>query len=368
MAGIIISKTTAGLADGNNALIGKLATPLKMYILKQSKEAEKKDGPAKWLCDMDSSDRFAESAVAVARRSGLELTEPGANYPQYDRHETDLVTIYHHQYTRFEVIPRADVADSRGGVTSEMRRQLRFLTGDYYVTKNQLAAAMIISGTKTKHYFPNGKSILLPAPADKALYCNDHPIGDDGDTQSNLFYTTRAAGTNIDFSMVSDIMGEASVRLRNMMTNDGTASGFTANYMIIPGNNRALETACKKAIGSELSDNGASSSNGINIQHGNWGLIVLTDWKVADGRCPIAFMSTYARDMLGGFKMFDREPLEINDSVNPLNGNYQWSAYSRIGIGSYTYLHTLMIESLANGTTTLYDGQTAETAATNITL
>lgn len=363
MAGIVITKTTAGLENGEHALIGKLSTPLKMYILKQSRDAAAQDGPAKWICCEDTSNRFAESAVAVERPSGLVRTEDGADFEQFGRKETDYTTIYMHQYGRTEVITASQVEDSMGGVTAAMRRQVRLLNDDYYVTKNQLAAAMVAHGTKTTY---NG--IALPAPGDKPLFFNAHPVGSDGDTQSNLFYNTRAASTNIDYSMVEAIMQEAAVRLRCMQTNDGTASGFTANYMIIPGNNGALERACKKAIGSELSDNGGNASNGINIQHGNWGLIILPDWQVAAGRCPIAFMSTEARDRLGGFMMFNRTPLKIKDYVENRNGNYCWSARARIGIGSFTYLHTLMFESLANGTTTLYDGQTASAAATSVTL
>lgn len=363
MAGIVITKTTAGLETGEHALIGKLATPLKMYILKQSKDAAAQNGPAKWICNQDTSNRFAESAVGVERPSGLVRTEDGADFEQFGRKETDYTTIYMHQYGRTEAITASQVEDSMGGVTAEMRRTLRLLTDDYYVTKNQLAANLVSHGTKTEF-----GGIKLPAPGGKALYCNDHPVGSDGDTQSNLFFNTRAAGTNVDYSMIEAVMQEAAVRLRCMKTNDGTAAGYTANYMIIPGNNGALERACKKAIGSELSDNGANASNGINIQHGNWGLIILPNWTVADGRCPIAFMSTEARDRLGGFMMFDRTPLKVKDWVENRNGNYCWNARARIGIGSFTYLHTLMFESLASGTTTLYDGQTAATAATSVTL
>lgn len=368
MAGNPVTPKTAGLSDGNYALIGKLATPLKMYVLQQSREASKRDGAYKWICNMDTSNRFAESAVAMERPAGLVMTDDGANFEQFDRSETDYTTIYHHQYARYETITASTVEDSMGGVTAEMRRQMRLLTDDYYITKNQLAAIMVTSGTKTEYTFANGKKLFLPAPAGKPLYYKSHPIGSSGDTQSNLFYTTRSSGVGIDYSVVEAMMQEATVRLRNMTTNDGTAAGYTANYMIIPGNNGALERACKKAIGSELSDRASVASNGINIQHGNWGLIILTDWRVPDGRCPIAFMSTMARDRLGGFMMYDRVSLKISDSVNHRNGNYEWTARARLGIGSFTYLHTLMYESLANGTTTLYDGQTAADAATEITL
>lgn len=368
MSGIVISKTTAGLKDGNHALIGKLATPLKMYIMNESDAAAKEDGPAKWLCTHDTSNRFAESAVGEARSAGLELVHEGDAAPSYGRSEVDYSTIKMYQFMRKEIITAEEIEDSRGEVSASMKRQLKRMTRDYYVTRNNLAAFLMANGTKKEAYF--GTQILpIGAPNDNPLFYKSHPVGLDGDTQSNIFYSTRASGANIDRAIVEEMMNHAAVKLSGMMTNDGQALGYYPDTIVIPGNNPKLIKAVKQAVGSELTDNGSgAAANGINIQAGNWNIIILPQWKAADGACPMIFMSSAAREDLGGNMMYTRKQLAVRDWIDDDTWNYCWNARARLGIGHHTYKHAIYFESLANGTTTLTDGQTASTAATQITL
>lgn len=368
MAGIVISKTTAGLKDGNHALIGKLATPLKMYIMNESDAAAKEEGPAKWLCNSESSNRFAESSVGEARTAGLELVHEGDAAPSYGRSEVDYSVINMHQFMREEIITASMIEDSYGEVSASMKRQLKRMTRDYYVTRNNLAAFLMANGTKKEAYF--GTELLpIGAPNNNPLFFKSHPVGTDGDTQSNIFYSTRASGAKIERGIVEDMMNYAGVKMSGMMTNDGQALGYYPDTIVIPGNNPALIKAVKQAVGSELTDNGSgAAANGINIQAGNWSIIVLPQWKAAEGTCPMIFMSSAARQDLGGNMMYNRTPLKVHDWIDGQTMNYCWTARARLGVGHHTYKHAIYFESLANGTTTLADGQAAATAATQITL
>lgn len=368
MAGIVISKTTAGLKDGNHALIGKLATPLKMYIMNESDAAAKEEGPAKWLCTHETSNRFAESSVGEARTAGLELVHEGDAAPSYGRSEVDESVVKMYQFMRKEIITAEEIEDSRGEVSASMKRQLKRMTRDYYVTRNNLAAFLMANGTKTSAYF--GKELLpIGAPNGNPLFFKSHPVGTEGDTQSNIFYATRASGAKIERGIVETMMSYASVKMSNMKTNDGQALGYYPDTIVIPGNNPALLMAVKQAVGSELTDNGSgAASNGINIQAGNWNIIALPYWQAAEDACPMIFMSSAAREDLGGNMMYTRKALAIHDWIDGDTWNYCWTARARLGVGHHTYKHALYFESLANGTTTLADGQAAATAATQITL
>ena len=367
MAGIIISKTTAGLNNGENALIGKLAEPLKMYLTSESDAMAKKDGPAKWLCNAEPSDRFAEAGVVSARPSGLELTQDGDEAPLGERHETDKSVIYMLQYMRQEKIHASMVEDSMGKVSGEMKRTVRSLVNDYYVTRNRLAGKMLTDATKIETTFGK-KRLTIAAPGGHPLFYKSHEIGSEGDVQSNIFYNTRGAGTDVDFSYIQNVMNDAVVRLSGIKASDGNVTGYTADTIVIPGDNAKLITAVKKAVGSELTDTSNGSSNGINIHAGNWNIIILNDWRPGSGRAPMIFLSSEARDELGGNMLYTRKKLTVADWIENGTFNYCWAARARLGIGHHTYKHALLFESLANGETALYDGQTASAAATSVTL
>lgn len=369
MAEVVIKTTTAGLKDGNYAAIGKLATPLKMYIQNESNAAAKKQGPAEWLMNITKSDRFAESGVAEARNAGLSIVAEGAEAPNYGRNETDLSTIYMYQFMRNEIITATDVEDAYGKVSGSMQRQMRRMVNDYYVTRNNLAAFLMSNGTKTSATF-GGATLPIGAPNNNPLFFNKHPIGGGEDTQSNILYGQRSSAAAIDKETIEAAMNAAAVHMMGLKTNDGQALGYYPDIMVIPGNNAALIKAAKQAIGSEYTDNGSgAASNGINIQHGNWSLVILPQWQLTDPTAaPMIFMSSAARDNMGGNMLYDRTPYKIHDWIDGKTMNYCWTGRARMGIGHHTYKHAVLFESLASGVTKLYDGQTAADAATLIKL
>ena len=213
----INDRNNSGLAGGENAKIGKLLTPLKMYIIEQSDEAAKKNGAAKWICgDEQKSNRFAETGVVELRDSGMEPVEEGGMVGLKSTKEGGKVIIEHYEYATREVVTWAQIQDANYEVSQGMERKMRKIVNDYWVTKNNLATLMISGGCKGTAVY-KGKTINLPAP-DGMLFKKNHSYGSDGGTQSNLFYNTRAANTDIDYQMCEDIILNVNNKLRTLKT------------------------------------------------------------------------------------------------------------------------------------------------------
>ena len=98
------------------------------------------------------------------------------------------------------------------------------------------------------------------------------------------------------------------------------------------------ETVVKKVCGT----NGAlgGNKNDINLNYGNWNIVVLPYWQANDERCII--MSSEANKNLSGNMLFNRVPLSISNWVDNHTGNYVWNGRCRFGIGFGTYKHAIL--------------------------
>lgn len=79
-------------------------------------------------------------------------------------------------------------------------------------------------------------------------------------------------------------------------------------------------------------------------------------------------MSSEANKRLGGNMFFDRTPLRVKTWTDEWTDNLNVSARARVGIGFGTYKHALFYESIAYGGTTMFDGSTASTVGTSVTI
>lgn len=371
MAGVIFSKTTAGLSDGDLARIGKIATPLKMIMKEESDLLAKEKGIADWLYNIEKSDVFAESVVAQSGLGLLYPTEDGGRKQLMSYKETVKTIIEHFEYSGKFVATAAMLEDSIpfGKPSSQMAQHARMFIRAYYQTRNYLAANAITSGTGTTFKF-RGVERSIACGDGEPLFSNAHKYGPEGDTQSNLLYNVRGSGVNISASMIADILGECAVRMEAMRDEDGNPMGYIADTIIVPQNNRALRVAVLKACGSELTSNSTgAASNDINVQVGNWNVIALPIWQLADPTdCPMIIMSSKANKELGGNMFYDRIPFTVEEWRDHDTSNYCMSGRTRIGIGFGTYKHAIFFESLANGGSTLFDGQTAASVGTSVTI
>jgi len=127
-------------------------------------------------------------------------------------------------------------------------------------------------------------------------------------------------------------------KLRNMKDENGDILGYTADTIILPGNRPLAESIAKKVCGSE----GALGNgyNDINLQFGNWNVIVMPDWQTEDDRLMI--MSSEANKNLSGNMFFNRVPLTVSNWVDNHTGNYIWNGRCRFGVGFGSYKHILL--------------------------
>ena len=244
--------------------------------------------------------------------------------------------------------------DANYGPSSEMKRRAQLFTRAYYATRNDLATRALVEavGDAQKLTF-NGAPVDITCADGLALFNKNHLYGSEAGhahgTQSNHLFSKRAASADISVEEVLEMIEAGTMQIRNMKDENGEVTGYTADTIIIPGNLRKLERAVKQALGSEY--NPGDSTNAINIQCGNFRLIVLPKWqvKLSDAQeYPMIIQSSEANRNLCGSMFFNRVDLEIDQFVDPHTKSLVFSGYCRFGLGFPTYKHIVRVKSVAS--------------------
>ena len=319
----------------HNAAIGKLETPIRMVIEHESDSLTKKGGPRDWLFNVEKSKRFGETIVGQNEFDVFAATEEGAGAENDSIDETYKKFIEHIQFMKEFTITAKMMEDANYGVAADARRRAENFTRAYYKTMHKICEYALANGTSATGTFAKA-TLDLTAPDNKALFATDHVwgAGKHRGTQSNYFYGNIFA----DGAALEEALAILSSRIRNMKDENGEVLGYTADTIILPGNRPAAEALVKKVCGSE----GALGNgyNDINIQYGNWNIVVLPDWQVNDDRLMI--MSSEANKNLGGNMFFNRVPLTVRNWEDQHTGNYVWTGRCRFGVGFGTYKHILL--------------------------
>ena len=367
----IFSRTTGALPSGNMARIGEIATAVKMIIKSESDALSKKEGAAEWLYNVEKSYHSTETIITEKSLGLLKPVEDGGIKELLSRQETMEAVIRHFEISGVETIQAAMLEDtiSQGKIGSQIKRMARNMAESYYRSRNTIATLALTGGLSTSYTY-EGRSKSIKLPDGKALFVKDHKVGVDGDTQSNCFYTVRASGVGISATLVDAILGQMAIKLRNMLDENGNSMGYDADTIVIPSNAPALEIAVKTALASISTSSSAGAMSGdTNIQYDNWRLIIPHTWKVSAGtECPMIIMSSEANKRLGGNMFFDRTPLRVKTWIDEWTDNLNVSARARVGIGFGTYKHALLYESIAYSGTDMFDGSTASTVGTSVTI
>ncbi len=337
MSTIIYSKS----AGTNNAAIGKLETPIKMVIEHESDILTKKGGVRDWLFNVESSMRFGETIVGQNEFDVFAATPEGNAAPQDTLTETYRKFIEHIQFMKEFVITAEMMEDASYGVAADAKRRAENFTRAYYKTMHKICEYALSMGTAASGSFA-GAALDLTAPDNLPLFSSAHKYGTAAATQSNFFYGdifASGSGTRtLSTAAFEAALSELSVKLRNMKDENGEALGYTADTLILPGNRPAAEMIAKKVCGSE----GALGNgyNDINLQFGNWNIVILPGWQSADDR--VMIMSSEANKNLSGNMFFNRVPLSVSNWVDHHTGNYLWAGRCRFGVGFGSYKHILM--------------------------
>jgi hypothetical protein len=326
----------------HNAAIGKLETPIKMIIEHESDHLTKKGGPRDWLFNVEKSRRFAETIVGQNEFDVFSAAEEGAGAENDSIDETYKKSIEHIQFMKEFTITAKMMEDANYGVAPDGRRRAENFTRAYYKTMHKISEFALANATEKKATFAKA-TVDLTTPDGEALFHTAHRYGGDTrkkGTQSNYFKAVSEDNKSLlaTTDAFEECLGELANKIRNMKDENGDVLGYTADTIILPGNRPALEGIVKKVCGSE----GALGNgyNDINIQYGNWNIVVMPDWQTNDDRLMV--MSSEANKNLGGNMFFNRVPLTVSNWVDPHTGNYVWTGRCRFGVGFGTYKHILL--------------------------
>ena len=339
---IIYSKSSGN----HDAAIGKLETPIKMIIEHESDLLTKKGGVCDSLFNVERSQRFGETIVGGNEFNVFKATNEGAAAETDSIIETYSKFIEHIQFTKEFVITAEMMEDANFGVAADAKHRAENFARAYYKTMNKICEQALVEATEKSTQYA-GATLDLTTADGKPLFSNQHTYGQSasGGTQSNFFFGDIVSRYDVsnDERVYSTESFEESLytlagKLRNMKDENGEPLGYTADTIILPGNQPKLESIAKKVCGSA----GALGNgyNDINLHYGNWNVIVLPSWQTNDMRFMI--MSSEANKNLQGNMFFNRVPLTVTNWVDHHTGNYIWNGRCRFGVGFGTYKHIIL--------------------------
>ncbi len=337
MAGFIYSKNSGTV----NSLIGKLETPLKMIIEHESDACSKKNGVQKALFNVERSKKFGETIIGTSDFDVFSAVAEGAGAENDSISETFKKFIEHIQFMKEFTITAEMMEDANYGVSADAKRRTEQFVRAYYKTMNKLCSTALINGTKAEATFAKAK-IDLTTIDGLPLFHKAHKFHTDkmtGKTQANYFNTS---GFSTSADGVESMLNHVTNKIRNMKDENGEIMEYVADTLIIPGNCPEFESVLKKVCGTERS--AGTSNNDVNIQFGNWNLVVLPDWQSADNRFMV--MSSAANKDLLGNVFFNRVPLSISNWVDHHTGNYIWNGRCRFGVGFGNYKHIALVTDM----------------------
>jgi len=337
---IIYSKS----AGHNSAAIGNLETPVKMIIEHESDLLKKQGGSCQSLFNIEKSNRFGETIIGGNEFDVFRATIEGAGAENDTVSETYKKFIEHIQFMKEFTITAQMMEDAQYGIATDAKRRAENFVRAYYKTRNKICEAALANATTGSAVFANA-NLDLTAPDGNPLFYNYHVWGSEENvatgTQSNYFYGDIFA-TGEDrtpsASVFEEALYELSVKIRNMKDENGEPLGYTADTIILPGNNPTAEMIAKKVCGTPMTL--GSANNDINLHYGNWRIVVMPTWQPKDTR--VMIMSSEANKSLSGNMFFNRVPLTVSNWVDHHTGNYIWNGRCRFGVGFGTYKHILL--------------------------
>jgi hypothetical protein len=325
----------------NDARFGKIETPIRMIIEHESDLLKKKGGPVDWLFNVETSNRFGETIIGGNEFDTFKATTEGGRAENDATRDTFKKFIEHIQFMKSFTITAEMMEDANYGVAADAKLRAQNFTRAYYKTRHQIASAILAEAAAKKASTTfAGASIDITGPNAELLFSASHKVGADGDTQSNIY---TKSGALADKDAIAETLAAAAVDFRNMKDENGDPLGYTADTIILPGNVASLEKNVKEVLGTEQ-----ASGNGsyINTQYGNWNLVVLPNWQVADPSSfkKLILMSKDANEALRGNMFFNRVPLTIDSGKDPFTSNFFWVGRCRFGVGFGSYKHIMLVE------------------------
>lgn len=339
MANIIYAKSTGKL----DPMIGKLETPLKMIIEHESDNCLKRNDVRKRLFNIEKSNKFGETIVGTSDFDTFMAVVEGGGAENDSIETTYKKFIEHIQFMKEFTITAEMMEDANHGVSADARRRAENFTRAYYKTMNKICEKALVNGTAKSFVF-NKATVDTTTYDDLPLFHKAHLFKSTkmkGKHQANRFCCAGIADDAESFEKALNVLAN---KMRNFKDENGEILGYIADTVILPGNHPGLEAIAKKVCGSERT--AGNNNNDINIQYGNWDIVVLNEWTPATPQFMI--MSSEANKQLAGNIFFNRVPLKITDWVDNHTGNFIWNGRCRFGVGFGSYKHILLAEGASN--------------------
>lgn len=341
---MIIYSKSSGL---NNAAIGRLETPIKMIIEHESDIQKKKGGVCDWLFNVEKSNRFGETIVGGNEFDIFRAAAEGEAAESDTIIETYSKFIEHIQFMKEFTITAEMMEDANFGIAADAKHRAENFARAYYKTINKICEKSIVNATVTSAHYAN-TTIDLTTPDGKPLFHNSHKWGSSSTsaygTQCNYFFGDILSSYDeygervYTAARFEEMLYVLAGKLRNMKDENGSPLGYTADTIILPGNQPKLESIVKKVCGSAGSL--GNGYNDINLHYGNWNIVVIPSWNPSDMRFMV--MSSEANKNLCGNMFFNRVPLTVTNWIDHHTGNYIWNGRCRFGVGFGTYKHILL--------------------------
>jgi hypothetical protein len=322
----------------NDPMIGKYEHPIKMIIESESnsKYGKEVEATIKALYNREKSTRYSETAIGESDFDVFQSAVEGAGAENDSVQTTFTKTIFHHSFMKEFSITKEMMDDAKFGISAQIQSKPIKLVNSYHKTLLRLACAPLIHGTETSCVFAKAKLDCTTGDG-LSLFNSAHTYFTPemaGETQSNYFSATYTNANEFE-----DTLNTAANKLRNFKDENGETLDYVADTIILPCNRPHFEKLVKAVVGSERLPGG--NFNDINIQYGNWTIVILPGWECDDDRFII--MSSDANRSLSAAMFYDRVPLDIRYWVDDHTRNMNWNGYARHGIGFNTWKHCALV-------------------------
>ena len=326
------------LSGKNDPMYGKYEHKIIALIEDEARKQTERGSSLDFLFNVESSHSHSEAIMGQSSFDTFMAKEEGAGAENDNIERTYDKTISHTTFAKEFTITKEMADDAKFGIGANMKARPAQFTRAYFKTRTKLAEQALINGIKPSMVF-NRAEIDLTAGDKLPLFHKSHLFSTEkmkNKTQSNYYYCDSPA----DVASLESIISILANKLRNMLDENGDPMGYIADTIIIPANRPGLEAMVKKVIGSERTT--GTNHNDINLQYGNWNLVVLNSWQ--SDTDVFMIMSREANENLMGNMFFNRVKLDVTNYVDNRTRNFIWNGYCRLGIGFTTYKHIMRCE------------------------
>lgn len=324
----------------NNRFWDEWATLFDAVIYDADAQQNKYDKITSALAMEKKSNRWGEKSIVMGGLGDFQAKAEGTNASQ-DSFSQGYEKFVQHATFALEVQISKELKDDN--MLDDAKQKVINMVQAYKRTRAKLATAAItgaVGATETISF--NGAEIDVTTGDGKALFNEAHNLKGATSTQCNYFSDVLGSNTVV--------LNKAANRMRNFRDDRGEVLGFTADTLIIPGNDPEYEDFVKRVIGSD--GEVGSDHNDINTQRGKWKLVVDPLWtpEISSTNHPIIIYSSEALKALQGVKFYDRTALDIENDVDVHSRNLTYNGFARMSVTFPNWRHAMMIGASASST------------------